>query len=71
MTEDLARRRFMLLSLLRLAGVAVAFLGVAIVGKRLIEPADIIGGALIVTGALTVLILPRHVARAWRTPPAP
>jgi drug/metabolite transporter (DMT)-like permease len=69
MNEDQAKRRFFVLSLLRLCGVALAFLGVAIIAKRWIEPADIVGAALILIGAVDVLVLPRLLARRWRTPP--
>jgi hypothetical protein len=69
MTEsDPAKTRFLLLGLLRLSGVILAFLGIAIVMKRLVEPAEIIGGVLIAIGALEVLLLPILLVRRWRTP---
>ena len=71
MTEDQARSRFFMLSLLRLSGVALAFLGVAVVAKRLIEPAELVGGVIIALGAIDIMILPRILARRWRTPPQP
>ena len=40
--DDLARKRFLTLGLIRLAGVAFAFLGAAFIAKRWIEPAEII-----------------------------
>ncbi len=66
--ESLAKRRFFTLSLVRLLGVVLAFCGVAIIAKRWIEPADIVGGALLVMGAFDVLVIPRLLARRWRTP---
>ena len=71
MTQDPARNRFFVLTLLRLGGVALAFLGVAIVAKRLVEPAEIVGGVVLALGILDVMILPRMLARRWRTPPRP
>jgi hypothetical protein len=71
MTEpapDLARTRFFILGLVRLGGVVLAFLGISIMAKRWIEPADLIGGALIVMGAIEVLIVPRILAKQWRSP---
>jgi hypothetical protein len=69
MTEsDPAKTRFLLLGLLRLSGVVLAFLGIAIIMKRLVEPAEIIGGVLIAIGALEVLLLPILLVRRWRTP---
>lgn len=66
MTEDQAKRRFFILTALRFSGVAIAFLGIAVVAKRLVEPADIIGTALIALGAFEVLILPTLLLRKWR-----
>jgi hypothetical protein len=69
--QDPAKRRFLALGLIRLIGVALAFLGIAIIAKRLIEPAEIVGGILIAIGAFDVMILPVLLLRRWRTPPNP
>lgn len=66
--EDLAKKRFFALGLIRLGGVAIAFLGVAIIAKRLIEPAEIIGGLLLIIAAVDVLVVPTLLAKKWRTP---
>lgn len=65
---DPARTRFFILGLVRLGGVVLAFLGISIMAKRWIEPADFIGGALIVVGAIEVLVIPRLLAKSWRSP---
>jgi uncharacterized membrane protein YdcZ (DUF606 family) len=67
MTEEQAKRRFFLLAGIRLSGVVIAFFGIAVVMKRLIEPADIIGTALIVIGAFEVMVLPTLLLRSWRS----
>lgn len=67
MTEEQAKRRFFLLAGIRLSGVVIAFLGIAVVMKRLIEPADIVGTALIAIGAFEVMVLPTLLLRSWRT----
>lgn len=69
MTEDEARSRFFMLALLRLSGVAVAFLGIAVIMRRLVEPADIIGTALMAVGAVEVLVLPLLLIRRWKREP--
>lgn len=69
--EATARRRFITLAALRFGGVALAFIGISIIMKRWIEPADIIGTALMVVGAFDVIVLPVLLARRWRTPPQP
>ena len=69
MTEaDPARARFFTLGLIRLGGVAIAFLGVAIIAKRLVEPAEIIGGVMLFIAAIDVLVVPVLLAKRWRTP---
>ena len=67
MTEEQAKQRFFLLAGIRLSGVVIAFLGIAIIMKRLVEPADIIGTALIAIGAFAVMVLPVLLMRSWRT----
>ena len=68
---DPARTRFFTLGLIRLLGVASAFLGVAVIVKRLVEPAEIIGGLLLLNGAVDVLVVPVLLVKKWRTPPQP
>lgn len=71
MTEDSdqtrAKGRFIALAVIRFSGVALAFLGIAVVMKRLIEPADIVGTALIAIGAFEVIVLPVLLIRRWRS----
>ena len=66
MTEEQAKQRFFLLAGIRLSGVVIAFFGIAVVMKRLVEPADIIGTALIAIGAFEVIVLPLLLLRSWR-----
>lgn len=69
MTEpDPARARFFALGLIRLGGVVLAFLGISILAKRWIEPAEVVGGLFLVMGAVNVLALPLFLAKRWRTP---
>lgn len=62
-----ARNRFIVLNLVRLSGAVLVALGAANVGKRWIEPADAIGTALLLLGALGILVVPRLLARRWRS----
>lgn len=64
---DPAKARFFILGFVRLAGVALAFLGISIIAKRWVEPADVVGGIMVVVGAIEVLVVPRILARAWRS----
>lgn len=63
---DPAKCRFIALGMIRLGGAAIAMAGIALTARRWIEPADIIGAALIVTGAAMVIVVPTFLARRWR-----
>ncbi len=69
MTEDLAKKRFFLLTALRFGGVILAFTGISIIAKRWVEPAEIIGGVLLALAMVDVLILPTLLIRRWRRTP--
>lgn len=66
MTEDQAKQRFFILAALRFSGVAIAFLGIAVIMRRLVEPADLIGTALLLIGMFEVLVLPLLLVRRWK-----
>ena len=66
MTEDEAKKRFFALTAIRFCGLALALLGVWIVSKRSIEPAEVIGYALIVIGVFDVVVLPPLLIRRWK-----
>lgn len=68
--EEIARKRFLVLTLLRFSGVILMLIGMANMVARTVEPADLIGGIIFLVGFLDSLILPRFFARKWRSPPA-
>lgn len=65
--DVLARNRFIAINAVRFGGVALVVLGTANIGKHWIEPADIVGTALLAAGAVSILIIPRLLARRWRS----
>lgn len=67
--DNLARQRFIILTVLRASGVALMLLGMGIIGSRLVEPSDVIGSIIFAVGFLNSLIVPRLLIRKWRTPP--
>lgn len=67
---ELARKRFIILTLLRFFGVVLMLVGMANMAARTVEPAELIGGVIFLVGFLDSLILPRILIRKWRTPPA-
>lgn len=64
--EELARKRFMTLQLVRLSGVAIAMLGAVIISGRLIDLPEL-GYAMLVIGALEFFLLPNMIAKNWRS----
>lgn len=68
MNEDLARRRFMILTLIRLSGVAMALFGLLIIAGKADLPRNA-GYLLFVIGLVDTMLVPPLLARRWRTPP--
>ncbi|MGE0775338.1 MAG: hypothetical protein AB7G25_16565 [Sphingomonadaceae bacterium] len=67
--DRLARSRFIILTIMRASGVVMMLLGMGIIGTRIVQPSDLIGGIVFFVGFLDSLILPRILIRKWRTPP--
>lgn len=66
MNEELAKKRFFALTALRFSGVVLAFIGISIIAKRWIEPAEIVGGVLLAVAVVDVIVLPPILIRSWR-----
>ncbi len=65
--EDTARKRFMILQALRLAGIVQVVLGLAIAVDKLDLP-HIAGYLLIANGMVDTFLIPVLLARRWKTP---
>lgn len=67
--ESLAKQRFATLGALRFGGVAIAIVGLLLLGEKLsvIGPAidRILGGACVILGIFAVLLVPTLIARHW------
>ena len=67
--DTTARNRWLVLTLTRIAGSAGAILGVVLIGRaQTIEP-KILGVAIVLSALAMIAIVPRSMARRWRTPP--
>ncbi len=67
--EDLARNRFMVMSMARFASIGCVFVGIAnLAGKLLPAAAPFLGYALFFLGVGSFYGLPRLLKRRWRTP---
>lgn len=64
-----ARNRYFMLVGARLAGVAGAVLGLVLIGRGQTTEPKIVGTALVLAALLMIAIVPRALARRWRTPP--
>ena len=69
MTDDEAlwKKRFHMFALLRLSGLAIVFLGMAVLLTDLMRPGGwpLVGGLLIVVGIVDATIAPRILKRSW------
>ncbi|MBC7159431.1 MAG: hypothetical protein H5U21_05190 [Porphyrobacter sp.] len=62
-----ARNRWLALSLSRIAGSVLAVLGVLVLAQPARAPAWL-GGVALVAGLVAMAVVPRHLARKWRSP---
>ena len=67
-SEDVARGRWMAINAVRIAGVAMVVIGILGLQDVFEYPA-IAAWILIGVGLLDVFVIPRVMARKWRTPP--
>ena len=67
--ETTARNRYFLMTGCRLVGVAGALLGLVLIGRAVAMEQKLIGLALVLAAMLFIAVVPRALARRWRTPP--
>ena len=69
MNDDdlLWKKRFQLFALIRLAGLAVFMLGLAVMLTDLVRPGGwpLLGGILVAIGAIDAVVAPRILKRSW------
>ncbi|MCY7279321.1 MAG: hypothetical protein LH610_00215 [Sphingomonas bacterium] len=65
--ELLWKKRFQLFALVRLAGLAIFMLGMAVMLTDLLRPGGwpLLGGILVAVGAIDAVIAPRLLKRSW------
>lgn len=73
--EAAARQRFFAISLFRLSGVFILMFGFLIMLETFDfvsgQKAKLMGAIIATVGMFQTIIVPRILARAWRTPPQP
>jgi uncharacterized oligopeptide transporter (OPT) family protein len=65
--DTLARRRWLILSGIRLAGVAGAMLGMILASRATILGPKVIGVALVISALLMIAVVPAGLAHRWRS----
>lgn len=71
-SDAAARNRWMVIQLMRAGGVAFVILGILMARDVVSIGGDanvLVGYAFIVIGLLDAFLVPRYLARKWRTPP--
>jgi hypothetical protein len=67
-SDALARNRWLAINAVRFCGVALVLLGILIV-RGVIDLPAAVGYAFLPVGLIDVFLIPRLLARKWRTPP--
>ena len=67
MDDDTARRRLLLYSLVRFGGLAIFFLGIAIIYTGLVRPGGWpqVGAIVAIMGVIDAFFAPRLLKKAW------
>ncbi len=71
MTDDPARNRYYLMVGVQIVAVAGAVFGLVLLGRASGWVQTILGGAILLSGLYVMAVVPRAMARKWRTPPEP
>lgn len=68
MSDDIWKRRFLLYMVVRLIGLALFLLGIAIAYSNLVRPGGFpqLGAVLAIIGALGGMFAPRLLTKRWR-----
>ena len=66
--DRLAQKRYYLMTGVNLAAAAGAVLGLLIAGRSHTTEHTLLGGALILASLYVMAVVPRAMARKWKTP---
>jgi len=66
--EETSRRRWLAMRGAELAGVAGAVFGLVLMGRAAGDGHRWLGAAILVSAMIVVAVVPRHLARRWRSP---
>ncbi|WHU02677.1 MULTISPECIES: hypothetical protein [unclassified Sphingomonas] len=66
--EQLARKRYYMIVALNMLGTAGAVLGLLIAGRAQNYGVTVFGGAILLASLYFMAVVPRFLARRWKTP---
>ena len=69
-SDTLARRRWLVITLTRLAGTAGAVFGLVLLGRAHALGPKLLGAAIVLSALLMIATVPRVLAHRWRSPDA-
>ena len=67
---ETARRRWIVLMLVRIGGIAGALLGLVLAARAQDVASKVIGVALVLTALVVIAVVPASLAHRWRSPDA-
>ena len=67
---ETARRRWIVLMLARIGGIAGALLGLVLAARAEDVASKVIGVALVLTALVVIAVVPASLAHRWRSPDA-
>lgn len=67
--DALARKRYYMMAGVNLLATAGAIFGLVIAGRSNDWYGQLLGGAILLSGLYVMAVVPRAMARKWRTPP--
>jgi hypothetical protein len=66
--SDPARGRYYTMMAIEIAGVAGAVFGLVLAGRSVGLVPRLLGGAIVLSALLMIAVVPRSLARRWRSP---
>ncbi|MBA15919.1 MAG: hypothetical protein CMN73_06150 [Sphingomonas sp.] len=69
-SDKLARNRYFMLAGVNIVAVVGAVFGLILAGRATSWELTVLGGAILLSGLYVMAVVPRAMARRWRTPPA-
>lgn len=70
-SDAMVRNRYLAMTVTRVAGAAGAMLGLVLIARAQATGPKILGTAIVLSAMLMIAVVPRAMARRWRTPPQP